>query len=507
MTTDNQATSTRYQWTDDLLERGQYAQFLTGYINSKCPPDQRGMVMALDAPWGLGKTFFITHWAEELNKSKHHAIIFDAWKNDSAEDPVISFMAELRLGLMPFNEKLPHSDVIKEKINQAKVNLRKAILPVGKVLAKSAFKYLTKTSIEEVSDAIKDSTEGGEKITQNISKAAEVSQEALNAGLDLFFDQALEGQKERNRAIDDFQKSLEDLLGTMRNEGVIEGPLYVFIDELDRCRPDYAIRLLEGIKHLFNVKGVAFVVSTNIEQLSKAIGAVYGLHFDGRQYLKRFFDVEYDLPAPTPLKYIRLLLESTDLKNKTRQMGLDDRISDGDLSIENEISIIAENMQLDLRAIERAIRITDAAASSIPNTQHILIMWLFFLAAAKGKSSDEYKEISNESPRTSIGSNVEKIMPGKKSIVGLNSSPDSNGIHRMRVHAYDPLEILLEIHQISIQPLEHTIQKYQNNRDRSDSYEQHLRSQLIRWNGLNRSGKHPISQYPKLIAMAGHIVG
>ena len=68
-----------------------------------------------------------------------------------------------------------------------------------------------------------------------------------------------------------------------------ELPLFILIDELDRCRPNYAIELLENIKHIFDIPGIVFIVATDSKQLSHSINAVYGSKFASEKYLKRFF--------------------------------------------------------------------------------------------------------------------------------------------------------------------------------------------------------------------------
>ena len=76
------------------------------------------------------------------------------------------------------------------------------------------------------------------------------------------------------------------MITVLEDQAGVQLPLFVFVDELDRCRPDYAIELLEGIKHLFGVPGVYFVVATNTVQLGESVKAVYGSGFDGVRYLK-----------------------------------------------------------------------------------------------------------------------------------------------------------------------------------------------------------------------------
>ena len=90
------------------------------------------------------------------------------------------------------------------------------------------------------------------------------------------------------------------------------------MDELDRCRPDYAIELLEGIKHLFGVPGVYFVVATNTIQLGESIRAVYGNGFDGQRYLKRFFDLQFSLPEPSNEEFLRALFTEIDLPEESQ---------------------------------------------------------------------------------------------------------------------------------------------------------------------------------------------
>ena len=72
-------------------------------------------------------------------------------------------------------------------------------------------------------------------------------------------------------------------------------PAFIFIDELDRCCPTYAVEMLEAIKHIFDVEGLVIVVSTHTEELQHTIKALYGNEFNADNYLRRFFDTKYHL--------------------------------------------------------------------------------------------------------------------------------------------------------------------------------------------------------------------
>ena len=82
------------------------------------------------------------------------------------------------------------------------------------------------------------------------------------------------------------------------------------IDELDRCRPIYAVELLEVAKHLFSVPGVIFVPAINRSELAHSIRSLYGDGFDAEGYLHRFFDVDFQLPDPDRKAFISAMLDS-----------------------------------------------------------------------------------------------------------------------------------------------------------------------------------------------------
>jgi hypothetical protein len=70
----------------------------------------------------------------------------------------------------------------------------------------------------------------------------------------------------------------------------------MFVDELDRCRPIYAIEVLESIKHLLARPDVVVIFSVDARQLIEAIRGAYGMSYDAERYLRRFYDVLLLLP-------------------------------------------------------------------------------------------------------------------------------------------------------------------------------------------------------------------
>ena len=92
------------------------------------------------------------------------------------------------------------------------------------------------------------------------------------------------------------------------------------IDELDRCRPSYAVELLETAKHLFDVDRIIFVLALNREQLEYAVKALYGNMFDAEGYLRRFFDLDFRLPAPERDDFITELFTQVKISDHRVQM-------------------------------------------------------------------------------------------------------------------------------------------------------------------------------------------
>lgn len=128
-------------------------------------------------------------------------------------------------------------------------------------------------------------------------------------------DEAMAGLVDRfnkgNAAIDDFRSRLEAAIAALEDQ--VPLPLFVIIDELDRCRPSYAIALLERVKHLFEVENVAFIFATNADQLQHSVEGAYGPSFDGFRYLGRFFERTYQLHAPNPNEFILAECQRLDL--------------------------------------------------------------------------------------------------------------------------------------------------------------------------------------------------
>ena len=282
---------------NDLLGRQEMVKSLTqlvGSIEGSC-------VLAVDAPWGGGKTTFLNIWSNFLINQKFNVVKFNAWETDFSEDPFMALCTEL----MKILEKgeIISSEIKKsfrEKAQQvlkhfALYAAQKAIIqhPLLQELLSGLMKQTEKTHTEE----------------------------------------RLEEFREAQKAIEEFKNELQTVVCILNESKEYRPPLIVMIDELDRCRPTYAIELLETAKHLFSVDQIVFVLAINREQLAHAIKALYGEEFDAEVYLRRFFDLDFRLPEPSRDKFIISLLNSMKINDKNSRPFLEKFFDASELSL------------------------------------------------------------------------------------------------------------------------------------------------------------------------------
>ena len=249
----------------DALKREPLAQQLNGYVERL----RDGAVIALDAPWGEGKTWFARHWAAQLRREQYRVACIDAFENDYVEDPFLLLAAEVR--------RLSQTDAsLAERLGTSAVQVGKAILPTA---AKVTINVVGKLIGTE--DLVGQFSEQIEKLGE---KGADAAQAAIKRRIE-------QHDKERD-SMRAFHKELKAFA-----EGA-EKPAVILIDELDRCRPAFAVRMLERIKHYFDVPNLVFVLVMNRRQLEMAIKGVYGADTDAGTYLSKFLNLSLTLPSP-----------------------------------------------------------------------------------------------------------------------------------------------------------------------------------------------------------------
>lgn len=231
--------------------------------------------VALEGKWGSGKTFFVKQVELVLNANNEFtsvltseekdqvkkaqsayfkpdrvlkpfvSVYYDAWENDNDDDPILSLVY-----------------AIMHKVSTDYSFVDRDYLTAGTAVLDS----FLETKWTEVIDSLK-----GDDPLSNIRKNKNIEEK-----------------------VNDFLSSLLPERGER---------LVVFIDELDRCSPNYAIRLLERIKHYFENESITFIFSVNINELQYTVKKYYGEEFDGARYLDRFFDLRLQLPEANLSRY------------------------------------------------------------------------------------------------------------------------------------------------------------------------------------------------------------
>lgn len=270
-------------WNGDIFDRRHDGKVLSNLIAKSA---EQALTISLQAPWGSGKTVFLQRFKAHIqNEFQIKAISVDTWKYDHHGDPLTPILAQLL-------------DVIEERAEKErpKSALRKKLEKAGSELAATGAKYI----LPALSATAKVTVPGYASLVEGPEKVA--------ASL-------LERQRELMNSEPAFRSALEaarDAISARKPTGPIR-PILFIIDELDRCRPDYAIQTLERIKHHFDVPGIVFIVATDHGNLPAAVQTVYGAHVNGEEYLRKFFDFEYHLSPASREAVTEYLLSSAGL--------------------------------------------------------------------------------------------------------------------------------------------------------------------------------------------------
>lgn len=285
-------------WEADLLGRKDAAHQLERLIANAPGP----YVIAMTSEWGSGKTFFLKAWEKDLRDRHRPCVYFNAWETDHAGDPLLALTGCI-------TDSLEKQSFIEHKhLKTLAESASKIVAQAPGTFAKIAVglaNHYTKGVLDEVKDVLADS---------------------VKLGTDLFL--------KNNARRKSFAKQLEDI-ATEASASILEEeedpvngtkhfPLFVMIDELDRCRPSYVIELLENIKHLFSVPGVVFLLAIDLDQILGIIQHTFGLCVTDKKrdvrhdYLRKFIDVFWMLPSPDKFNFA-----FTNLKSKKMNYPID----------------------------------------------------------------------------------------------------------------------------------------------------------------------------------------
>ena len=350
---EERAVDANNPWVDDLLQREDIAKRLTNMVVDQRVP----FTISLNGGWGTGKTFLLKRWQKDLEKQGFKAIYFNAWEDDFCDDPLLAILAQL-------------ADHFKEE--------------KLKELARSAAKVAIPLIRENALGVLKATTGITLKVNHEKDKTA-------------FLDAYLE-QKTRK---DKLKKKLADLSANVVME--TGRPVVFIIDELDRCRPTFAIELLERVKHIFDVPNVVFVLGINRDELAKSLQSVYG-EIDSDVYLRRFFDFDFQLSVVDAQGYAIHLIERFQLADAFQRLNQASGQEVHGHDSDNYVRVFPKlwsALGLSLRDIDYGIRLLAVLARNISPGTRTHPFLLGILIAMKFKNPNLYDDLVRRNFRAS----------------------------------------------------------------------------------------------------------
>ena len=311
----------------DFLNRKPFADKLSKLIDKFETP----FVVALDGPWGSGKSFFLKRWVghhQESHKDDTVVVYLDAFELDYLDEPMVALVSEISARF-----EIQSSSYKKFWGNGKKI-AAKLLLPVARIATAIA----TAGTSELLAPAIENGV---------VAAVAEIDTAATKLW---------EREHSRREAVTEFRKFLESL-----TKGVDDLPakkIVVVIDELDRCRPDYALSMLEIIKHFFDVNNVHFILGVNLAELENMARARYGEKLDARNYIGKFIKVKLEIPEGHPGNRIDFGWEVF-FDETAKSMGFDGSIK---REIKAQLKMLSSE-NITLRTIQRLL----TAAAVVPD--------------------------------------------------------------------------------------------------------------------------------------------
>ena len=339
------------------LGRKKYAEILTKIIETYAD----GFVLAINNEWGTGKTTFVKMWQQQLINNKYRTLYFNAWENDFDSNPIVPILSELKT-------------LIKGKDDAA----FKSLLKKGAVITKKVLPALLKAVADKYLDS--------ETVTEVIKHSAEVATDLLSDEINEYAN--------KKKGLKEFREELSKYIKAEENDK----PIVFIIDELDRCRPDYAVAVLEQIKHFFSVPGIVFVLSIDKEQLGHAVRGIYGCEqLNADEYLRRFIDLEYTIPAPSSKSICDYFYNYFDFQSfflNSERLKIKEFQNDGKNFLEFA-TIIFEKDKLTIRQQEKLFGHTRLVLLQFHKNQYALPGLLIYLIYLRAFDFEFYNNMKN----------------------------------------------------------------------------------------------------------------
>ena len=260
---------------NDLFGRRESGESLLNIVTN-C---EDALVVSVNAGWGEGKSTFIQMWKGLLQKNGIPNIYIDACSCDYIDDPFISVVS----AITAYTEERTapeHQKIL--------AGLKEQFVKVGKKLLPMALKISTRAAMSGVVQ---------EGVLNHRTEIEADSTAGLSGVISSVITERIENHTNDIKMVAAFRLTLSKLPSILSKDR--DKPLVIIVDGLDRCKPTYAVEMIEKIKHLFSVKNIIFVLAMNQEQIERSIRSIYGYDIDAGTYLQKFINLEMPLPKRT----------------------------------------------------------------------------------------------------------------------------------------------------------------------------------------------------------------
>lgn len=345
---------------NDSLNRKPIVEFLADLTTRLNGP----FVIALDSPWGSGKSTVVKMLKSTLQSKDFECIYFNSWKVDYIVDPLVALVASI--GSIDLGSGKPAAS-FQRHYNKAK-------------------KITTAIAKRSVIAATKAATLGALEIDKDLEKiAADLAGDSAGDIVDNF--------KNESALLDKFRTEIQSAIQSLPNANK-KTNLIFFIDELDRCRPNFAIDLLERVKHIFDIENIVFIISIDKSQLESSISAVHGAKINSSEYLRRFFDLEFGIPTPETKSYIINLISRLDLDDVFSARNSPNTIYDKQHFIDS-FHLLSMVTELSLRSIERCMTRLKIVMDQTPQKSYLDPMLVSLLIVLRTTNPDLFLRLSD----------------------------------------------------------------------------------------------------------------
>lgn len=334
----------------DILGRARVGKALSDLVERIEDP----MVVALDGHWGTGKTYFLKRWvgAHRIeNEGKATTVYFDAFANDYLSDPLPALVSAM-------GERFP------ERNGGSMDGIKAAAFKIVKPLARIGLAMATAGATSVLGDL-------GDA-------AANAASGEASAALENYWRQ----EEGRRAAMEEFRSSLEKLVAAPQDDGGSSDTetssangarLVIVVDELDRCRPDYALEVLEVMKHFFSVPGVIFVLGVNLAALENSVKARYGNDMDASAYLRKFINVSLTLPNTICQHRETRDAVAVYLDHQISEMGIPEHIAN---RLRLHIQLISRNNRVSIRDVAQILAAVSLLGKGILDDSSLPKGWI-----------------------------------------------------------------------------------------------------------------------------------